>query len=75
MIIPKGFFPQQDTGLMIGGMQADQSISFQAMQRKLTQMADIVQQRPGGRQTRSASPARAAAAPPARPTPGQSSCR
>ena len=42
MIIPKGFFPQQDTGLMIGGMQADQSISFQAMQRKLTQFADIV---------------------------------
>jgi multidrug efflux pump len=42
MVIPKGFFPQQDTGLMIGGVQADQSISFQAMQRKLTQFADIV---------------------------------
>ena len=33
---------------MMGGMQADQSISFQAMQQKLTQMADIVQQDPGG---------------------------
>ena len=44
--IPKGLFPQQDTGLLIGGMQADQSISFQAMQRKLTQMADIVAQDP-----------------------------
>jgi multidrug efflux pump len=44
--IPKGLFPQQDTGLMIGGMQADQSISFQAMQKKLTQMADIVSQDP-----------------------------
>ena len=44
--IPKGLFPQQDTGLLIGGMQADQSISFQAMQRKLTQMADIVAEDP-----------------------------
>ena len=32
VIVPKGFFPQQDTGRMIGGIQADQSISFQAMQ-------------------------------------------
>ncbi|HEY4042592.1 MAG TPA: efflux RND transporter permease subunit, partial [Rhodopila sp.] len=40
--IPKGLFPQQDTGLMIGGIQADQSISFQAMQQKLTQLAAIV---------------------------------
>jgi multidrug efflux pump len=44
--IPKGLFPQQDTGLLIGGMQADQSISFQAMQKKLTQMADIVAEDP-----------------------------
>ena len=34
-IVPKGFFPQQDTGRLIGGIQADQSISFQAMRRKL----------------------------------------
>ena len=40
--MPKGFFPQQDTGRMIGGIQADQSISFQAMQQKLTQLMDIV---------------------------------
>ena len=33
--IPKGFFPQQDTGQINGGIRADQSISFQAMQRKL----------------------------------------
>ena len=32
MSIPKGFFPQQDTGLMVGSVQADQSSSFQAMQ-------------------------------------------
>ena len=33
--IPKGFFPQQDTGQISGGLRADQSISFQAMQEKL----------------------------------------
>ena len=38
IIVPKGFFPQQDTGTLIGGMRADQSISFQAMQDKLTQL-------------------------------------
>ena len=40
--IPKGFFPVQDTGRMIGILQADQSISFQAMSEKLTQMMAIV---------------------------------
>ena len=46
--MPKGFFPQQDTGRMIGGIQADQSISFQLMQQKLTQFVTIVRG-PGGR--------------------------
>ncbi|MFI4988166.1 MAG: efflux RND transporter permease subunit, partial [Alphaproteobacteria bacterium] len=41
-IIPKGFFPQQDTGRLIGGIQADQSISFQLMRTKLTQFIAIV---------------------------------
>src|SRR5206468_8760188 len=45
-IVPKGFIPQQDNGLMIGGIQADQSISFQSMQQKLTQFVDILQQDP-----------------------------
>jgi multidrug efflux pump len=45
-IIPKGFFPQQDTGRLIGSLQADQSISFQAMTQKLRQMVDIVQADP-----------------------------
>jgi multidrug efflux pump len=40
--IPKGFFPQQDTGRMIGGIQADQGISFQLMRRKLRQFVEIV---------------------------------
>ncbi|MBP6766498.1 MAG: efflux RND transporter permease subunit, partial [Reyranella sp.] len=35
--IPKGFFPQQDTGRIMGGIRADQSISFQAMRRKFRQ--------------------------------------
>ena len=42
MVIPKGFFPQQDTGRMIGGIQADQSISFQLMEKKLTRFVDII---------------------------------
>lgn len=41
-IIPKGFFPQQDTGRLIGIIQADQSISFQLMQQKLTQFVTII---------------------------------
>ncbi len=41
--IPKGFFPMEDTGRLIGGMQADQDISFQAMEQKLAQMMAIVQ--------------------------------
>ena len=40
--VPKGFFPQEDTGRVIGGIQADQSISFQAMRQKLTQFITIV---------------------------------
>ena len=31
VVIPKGFFPQQDTGLIIGQSEAAQDISFQAM--------------------------------------------
>ncbi len=46
MIIPKGFLPQQDTGRMVGGIQADQSISFQAMQQKLGQFIDIIRKDP-----------------------------
>ena len=46
MKIPKGFFPQQDTGQINGGIRADQSISFQAMQAKLRALADIVRADP-----------------------------
>ena len=44
--IPKGFFPVQDTGRMIGILQADQSVSFTAMSGKLTAMMSIVQHDP-----------------------------
>jgi multidrug efflux pump len=43
---PKGFFPQQDTGQINGGMRADQSISFQAMQGKLYQLVNTIRKDP-----------------------------
>ncbi|HLL26255.1 MAG TPA: efflux RND transporter permease subunit [Xanthobacteraceae bacterium] len=46
IIVPKGFFPQQDTGRLIGSIQADQSISFQLMQQKLLQFVTIMKQDP-----------------------------
>ena len=46
VVVQKGFFPQQDTGRMVGSLQADQSISFQAMSVKLRQMMDIVRADP-----------------------------
>jgi multidrug efflux pump len=45
-IVPYGLFPQQDTGRLIGILRADQSVSFQAMSRKLVQMMSIVQNDP-----------------------------
>jgi len=42
-IIPRGFFPEQDTGVLIGGIQADQSTSFQRMSQKLRQFVGIVE--------------------------------
>jgi multidrug efflux pump len=46
IIIPKGFFPQQDTGALVGQIQADQDISFQAMQRKLINIMGIIRNDP-----------------------------
>ncbi len=43
---PKGFFPQQDTGQISGGLRADRSISFQAMQGKLKELVDIIRRDP-----------------------------
>src|SRR5262249_27064768 len=46
IVIPKGFFPQQDTGRLIGIIQADQNTSFQAMSRRLTDFSNTVSQDP-----------------------------
>ena len=47
VIVPKGFFPEQDTGLVIGTIRADQGISFDLMKQKLAQLQGIVQHDPG----------------------------
>jgi multidrug efflux pump len=44
--VPKGYMPEQDNGRIWGGIQADQSISFQLMKRKLAQFVEIVRQDP-----------------------------
>ena len=46
VIVPKGFFPQQDTGRMIGFIQADQGASFQAMRQKLSDFIEIIRRDP-----------------------------
>jgi multidrug efflux pump len=45
-IVPKGFFPQQDTGLLIGITEAAQDISFDAMVAKQNQVTEIVRHDP-----------------------------
>ena len=42
--VPKGFFPQQDTGRIMGSVQAAQDISFDAMKQKMSQFVNIVMQ-------------------------------
>ena len=46
-IVPKGFFPQQDNGMMFAGIQASQSTSFQAMRQILADDAAIIGADPG----------------------------
>jgi multidrug efflux pump len=46
IVMPKGFFPQQDTGRLGGNIIADQDISSQSMSHLLTQLATIVSQDP-----------------------------
>jgi multidrug efflux pump len=46
VVVPKGFFPEQDNGLIIGTIQADQSISFDLMKQKVMQLQNIVQRDP-----------------------------
>jgi multidrug efflux pump len=46
VVIPKGFFPQQDTGRMTGQVQADQATSFGAMRDRVAQAGKILQDDP-----------------------------
>jgi multidrug efflux pump len=46
IVVPKGFFPQQDTGRVMGSVQAAQDISFAAMQQKMNQFVAIVMKDP-----------------------------
>jgi multidrug efflux pump len=45
-IVPKGFFPQQDTGRLAGSIQTDQNTSFQAMRERLSEIVKIVRADP-----------------------------
>jgi hydrophobe/amphiphile efflux-1 (HAE1) family protein len=46
ILVPKGFFPQQDTGRISGAVQAAQDISFPAMNTKMNQFVNIVIKNP-----------------------------
>jgi multidrug efflux pump len=45
-VVPKGFFPQQDTGRLMGAVQADQDTSFQAMHDRLAQLVAAIDKDP-----------------------------
>jgi len=46
ILVPKGFFPEQDTGRISGTIQAEQDISFQAMKGKFTEVVNIIRSDP-----------------------------
>jgi multidrug efflux pump len=46
LYIPKGFFPEQDNGRLVGSIQAAQDISFQEMKKKLEEVSAIVRKDP-----------------------------
>ena len=46
VIVPKGFFPQQDTGRLSGQIRSDQASSFQAMENRAVQVINVVMQDP-----------------------------
>jgi multidrug efflux pump len=45
-VVPKGFFPQQDTGRLMGAVQADQDTSFQAMRSRLAELITTIHKDP-----------------------------
>jgi multidrug efflux pump len=46
VVVPKGLFPQQDNGLLAGGVLGSQDISFQSMTKKILRFVNIVKQDP-----------------------------
>lgn len=46
IVLPKGFFPQQDTGRLFGSVRADQNISFEAMRAKLASLVEVLTEDP-----------------------------
>ena len=46
-IVPKGFFPQQDTGRLSGQIRGQQDVSFAALQEKAIQIQEIIRKEPG----------------------------
>ena len=46
-VVPKGLFPQEDTGSIQGNLLADQDVSFEAMEKRLVQAVSIVDKDPG----------------------------
>ena len=50
VIVPKGFFPQQDNGTVFGGIQGAQDASFPAMQAAAARIVNLVKRRSGGGQ-------------------------
>ena len=47
LVVPKGFFPVQDTGIILGLSEAPQSISFAAMAERQQALAEVILQDPG----------------------------
>ncbi|MGY3605163.1 MULTISPECIES: efflux RND transporter permease subunit [unclassified Bradyrhizobium] len=46
VVIPKGFFPEQDTGLILGQSEASQDISFKAMAQRQQALLDVIMRDP-----------------------------
>ena len=46
VIVPKGFFPQQDNGTIFGGIQGEQDISFQRMRSLTNEFVDLIKSDP-----------------------------
>jgi multidrug efflux pump len=46
IVVPKGFFPEQDSGLILGKIRTDPGISFELLKRKMNAVQDILQRDP-----------------------------